>query len=188
VTSERSAIHRSDAAGPPRRATEKQKDAMIRTIFARIAPLRPPLRSIAAASLAILAVAGCLEDPTGTVKGRVTFNGKPLPSGTVTFVFHGGRGVESARILPDGTYSLPEVPLGESRVTVQTPDPRRLPEGLRKALDGPAAENATVVARRDAAVIVPSVEIPKRYNDPETSGLTFTVMQGGNLHDLELTP
>jgi hypothetical protein len=161
---------------------------MIRTTFAGMAPCRPTLRLIAAASLAVLAVAGCGKDPTGSIKGTVTFQDKPLPSGTITFLFHGGRGVESARILPDGTYSLPAVPLGESLVTVQTPDPRRLPQALRKALDGPGTENATAVAKRDAAVIVPSVPIPKRYNDPGTSGLTYTVGQGENLHDFELTP
>jgi hypothetical protein len=49
-----------------------------------------------------------------------TFNGKPLPSGTVLFHTADGR-VEHALIFEDGSYTVSDAPLGELRITVRSP-------------------------------------------------------------------
>jgi len=65
-----------------------------------------------------LALSGCGKS-TGSVSGKVTYKGEPLPSGTVTFVTDAG--VVSSPIAVDGTYSIPKAPLGTVAITVTTP-------------------------------------------------------------------
>jgi len=69
--------------------------------------------SFLALMVSVIATAGCKEPPVPTfpVSGKVTFQKKALPSGTVTFVpdaGKGNKGKESAlgMIGPDGSYTL----------------------------------------------------------------------------------
>src|SRR5207245_2717948 len=99
--------------------------------------------------LAALLVAGCAKaPPTGDVSGRVTYNDRLLPSGTVAFYGEKGK-VESSLISGKGAYRVPKAPCGETRITVQTP---------------PAAKG------QFAKMSIPTIEIPKRYSEPEHSG------------------
>jgi hypothetical protein len=94
----------------------------------------------------------------GRVTGRVTYKGKPLPGGTITFVSSGGL-VAGALIGSDGTYQADRVPVGEARIAVSV---RTL-----KDLPGLAA-------------------IPDRYADAERSGLTYTVTRGKQEFNIDL--
>jgi hemoglobin len=58
------------------------------------------------------------EEGGGSVKGRVTFNGKPLAQGAVTLSDKGGK-AHSAAIEADGSYGLENVPPGEYKVAVR---------------------------------------------------------------------
>jgi len=109
--------------------------------------------------LALLA-AGCSSN--GSVSGKVTFNGAPMPGGTVTFVPEGGgAGGGSASINPeDGSYSIDKLPKGPMKVTVKAytppavgpmggkmgkdkgfgPPPGTLPEGVDPGMFNPAAK------------------------------------------------
>src|SRR5262245_52535561 len=51
--------------------------------------------------LAALLAAGCAKEPTGDVSGRVVYNDRLLPSGSVAFYDEKGR-VESSLISSDG--------------------------------------------------------------------------------------
>lgn len=101
------------------------------------------------------------------VKGKVTLGKRPLRSGIVIFTdAHGWK--EQTRTMPDGSYRMPIVPIGEVKVGVQSITP---PANRPRRLSG-------------------SVKVPPRYNDPETSGLTFTVTAGGGEQEINiaLTP
>src|SRR5262245_6140514 len=68
--------------------------------------------------LSILLVAGCTRsaERQAEVSGKVTYNGKPLPGGRVTFV--GSKGYTGSGIIsPQGEYSL-HSPLGEVQIGV----------------------------------------------------------------------
>jgi hypothetical protein len=56
------------------------------------------------------------QEGTCTVRGRITFNGKPVEQGTLTFHSEEGDAVTAA--IKDGEYTAQGVPVGSHRVTV----------------------------------------------------------------------
>jgi hypothetical protein len=157
----------------------------------------------------LLAALGC-SPGKATVSGKVTYNGKAVPGGTVMFRPADSRqNAVSVELDAEGNYSaiLPE---GEVTVLVDNRElepqpswgPVALPPGLpadlgrklggkAKAPDGPAPEvdpSKTADApptRRSGRY----VKIPDKYYTLETSGLKFTVKGGGadQMQNFDLT-
>jgi hypothetical protein len=75
------------------------------------------------ATAAVLFLAGC--NNKGTVTGKVTLNGQPLPGGLV-YVSSEAPETEAFAAAPnggirkDGTYTVRNVPIGKARITVVT--------------------------------------------------------------------
>ena len=112
------------------------------------------------------------EGPTGTVRGTVSYKGKPVTEGLVQFF--SGNGIGQGTISSDGTYILGwpgglAVPVGEYRVSINPP---RLPDND----DDPGA----------AAPVNKDKRFPKKYRVVVTSGLTCKVTEGGNTHDFDM--
>ncbi len=137
--------------------------------------------------LLALAAAGC--DPArGTVSGRVTYQGRPLPTGTVQF-FCGDGQILSGLIREDGTYSVADVPAGPVRVTVVSHPPVptgfQLPQHLPPSNGAPAfSTNGPTTAKAPANR---AVAIPERYGAPEHSGLSLEVTRGDQVYDIPLS-
>jgi len=77
--------------------------------------------SLFALGLAVLfALTGCNSDRRAPVSGKITVSGKgPLPGGNIRFVSVADPNrVGGALIKPDGTYEVPDAPLGECKVVV----------------------------------------------------------------------
>jgi hypothetical protein len=127
--------------------------------------------------LVLLAGTGC-GPRVGHVSGKVLYNDKPLPSGTVLFVGQDGSRRGFSPIAADGTYRFENVPVGAVRIAVVS-EPR-VPPGLMRA-SGPGPQ-PSAPTRNDY------VPIPARYEDPEHSGLTFTVEGGRQTRDILLEP
>jgi hypothetical protein len=120
---------------------------------------------------------GCAtDDPhpaTVPVEGKVTYQGQPVPKGTITFQPDGGRpGV--GEIQPDGTYRLSTfgdkdgaVP-GTHKVMIlaNTGDPTKMPSS--------------------PGYVAPKDLIPKKYSDLTTSGLEVTVSKDKKAYDIDL--
>jgi hypothetical protein len=144
---------------------------------------RPTLSSLrrralaAALALAALPLAGC--GGTGSVSGKVTYNGAPLPYGSVQFLTPGGAFV--ADIGPDGSYSLSGVPAGPARVSVTCQDPRYAEHMRQLAAHGRDPRSPAPRGRFDDFN-----KIPSRFNDPTTSGLAFEVQSGSQAWDINL--
>jgi Carboxypeptidase regulatory-like domain/Bacterial-like globin len=100
------------------------------------------------------------KKPAGeeSVEGKVTYKGKPLPSGTITLVGEKGTAVTGA-IAEDGSYKLAGLQPGTYKVAVATPK----------------------VGEKE-----PPVKIPEKYSDPEKSGLTYEVKKGKQTFDISL--
>ena len=136
-------------------------------------------------------VVGCGPPPHAKVSGQVTFAGKPLPGGLVTFrPANPAENSVACELDRNGHFEV-MLPVGEVTVSL---DNREFAPQIRKPLELP--DNAPPELRR-AVSTPPSaapnphadryVAIPERYHAVETSGLAFTVVKGDQVHDLALT-
>jgi hypothetical protein len=118
---------------------------------------------------ALVAVTGC--GGPGTVSGKVTLNGTPLPGGLVTIIDSEGQS-RLGRITKEGTYSMSNVAPGMAQVSVFTSE---FGGGVRVKGDPP----------RDP--YGPYVKIPGKYADIKTSGLTIDIKGGKQEYDIPMT-
>lgn len=141
-----------------------------------------------ALGICLLGWAGCSESslpgPTGTVIGKVTYKGSPLPAGsTVTFVNQENGMAAVGQVAGDGSYTLLmrgerkvltgpyRIAIGPAQVSV---DPSSNPEAYKAIMEGTAKMPETTTS------------FPEKYKTAETSGLTFSVQPGSNIFDIEL--
>lgn len=117
--------------------------------------------------LLCLAIAGCGSRrlPVAPVEGSVLYRGKPLTSGSVTFLSAEGP-VAVGEIQQDGTFRLSTygdgdgAPIGTHQVAVSS---------LRE----PTAQERAKAAGSEPLENLPA--IPQKYFNPATSGLTAEV-------------
>jgi hypothetical protein len=159
-------------------------------------------------TIALLAVlvglAGCAR-PIGTVTGKVTYQGKRLKGGYVTFVSTEGQPSQPAEIGQDGMYTIPTITGGDYKVCVET-DSRR-PQALPVAdkgtkLMGPTTGKTagfdvppgyTPSSPADAALVEANrinalryMVIPPHYKDSDKTDLSYTVVKGEQTYNIEL--
>src|SRR5262249_57929125 len=112
-----------------------------------IAPMSPPRPWPAlgrAVVLVTLLAAGC-GSATTTVTGTVTYQGQPVPGGSVV-LYCEDKQIVRGLIGVDGRYTIPNVPHGRAVVTV--PAHQRLPEGLYLKPNLPPPVNGPVPPAR----------------------------------------
>ena len=128
--------------------------------------LRPRrLFAVSIAFLFFLILAYYASRPTrGRVTGKVTLNGEPVQSGTVSFIFSDGTSW-SAAVAANGTYQLQDVPVGPAKVLFRGhPRSPFAPKGPRVQPSG----------------------APIPTGDSERPVLWFTVRSGEQSRDIEL--
>ncbi len=144
----------------------------------------------------LCALAGC-GGKASDVTGVVTYKGKPLAMGNVSFV--GPDGIpRTGMIGPDGRYAVSGVALGVAKVTVSSPNPaaaaggrggagRKGGEGRGgKGREGAPKEAAPESPPPDAELAKLWVAIPEAYSDPMKSSLSTAVQSGINTYDIPL--
>jgi hypothetical protein len=146
---------------------------------------RPAMRRAAVwLAAAMMALTGCLSGcgPSGKkvwpVSGKVTYQGKPVAAGTIRFQ---KLDVDmTAGLRPDGGY---EVIMAEGR---------GLPEGdYQVAVIPLSAIPGSPIPMGPIKAPLPKPvcrDIPQKYRDPSTSGLTLTVKPGNNPFDVDMRP
>lgn len=117
---------------------------------------------------ALMVCIGCSRElPTGSVAGKVTFQGKPLAVGTVLLV-NPATGIGANAVLdPSGGFRIEGVRTGEYQVAIQRP---------------PAPPPDEMAAGKEWT---PS-PVPDKYQVPDTSGLTVTINEGENTADFDI--
>ena len=145
---------------------------------ARLSPLlvmiKRPFQVLAL--LAVLANSGCGRSDRPTthpVHGTVTLDGEPVKFGAVRFISEGGRPA-MGKIQSDGSY----------RLGTFEDDDGALPGSYRVSVM--VREKGTEETAIQPAFPGPSL-IPEGYEDPNTSGLAFEVVEGDNTFDVPLT-
>jgi len=124
-----------------------------------------------------LVLFGC-GSKTGTISGKVTYQGKPLGGGSVNFLSEGPNPtMKTGGIQKDGSYSVSGVPVGPAKITVQGIHARKLliPAQLQKEQ-----------GKTEVTTDQPEVYVPPQYSNTETSGLRYEVRPGSQTHDIEL--
>lgn len=134
-------------------------------------------------ALACALVAGC-GGQTATVSGKVTHLGKPVSGGSV-IVYCSDKQIARGVIAPDGTYAIPNVPLGTAAVTVQALP--RVPVGLQGKQVLPPAVNGPIPPTVEASDPT-KTNIPQRYAVPEESGLSVVIDRAAVTYDIDLKP
>ena len=75
--------------------------------------------------LLLVVLAGlCGCGHTAKITGKVTYQGRPVRYGAVTFL-SADKTVRSCAIEPDGSYAIEGVPTGEVKIGVTSPNPSR---------------------------------------------------------------
>ena len=139
--------------------------------------------------LLLLLAAGCSSK--GTVTGKITYQGKPLPAGWVTFMPEQGGGAFTSDI-HDGEYKVTKVPPGPAKIAVDTPSESGPPSQFIMKMQLPAevqpkgAPGQSPEEFGKLSNAPKPVPIPKKYRDPSTSGLSYTVTSGSQVHDIDL--
>jgi hypothetical protein len=127
--------------------------------------------------------------PEGTVSGKVTYQGKPLPGGQVTFLTSKGL-MFSGPIDPEGNYKVKAV-AGEARIAVdnlmlKSKQPSAAELRSQMGIKPPPGAKVEEVKSSTPAITGTYVPLPEKYRSAEKSGLSYTVKSGSQSHDIEL--
>jgi hypothetical protein len=152
----------------------------------------------AVVGVGIWAVAGCGDDGLPKrypVYGTVTYQGKPLESGTITFTpgdLHNGR--SAGGTIKEGNYSLASLTADDGAMAgnykVSVIAQREITDGLdaRQKLMYEKARSTggvSIPAQVKKKIKVEDL-VPKKYCDPQTSGLQAEVREKSNEVNFEL--
>lgn len=151
---------------------------------------RHPILAAALTALLIGCQSGNSNTPS-SIHGKVTYKGAPVTAGTITFFAKEG-GMYPRPLNADGTYDVSSLPAGEMAVTVETesantnakmPTYGRPGKDSKSPMIGPVPEGAPTPGTGGGAY----VKIPSKYATKELSGLTVTLVRGGQEKDFDLT-
>lgn len=169
---------------------------------------RSPRGPVAVALFAAVLVAGCGR-PVGSVTGTVTYQGKTLKGGGVTFVSTEGGRSFAATITAEGTYTVPDIVGGDYKVCVDTSSLKGATT-TTTSIPGAAAHAQPVVpkgaktapppgvampegygasdpnAMKSNAAAKRYVAIPPKYADVNATDLTYTFKGGAETFNIEL--
>lgn len=130
--------------------------------------------------LCCLVMASCsdvekLELSNATLEGTITYQGKAVPYALVIVAQKGARGV-TAKADDGGRYKAEHVPLGQAQIGVNTDAGRGMMAGQRMAKQNEGGGGATAQF----------VDVPKKFFEPTTSGITTTIVDGPNTYNIEM--
>jgi hypothetical protein len=129
-----------------------------------------------------LGAVGC-GGAKGDLSGTVSYQGKPLAIGSVLLIGTDTK-LRTAWIEADGSYQFADVPVGEAKLAVYSPDPaKKAKQGKRRksrAKDEPATPELPAGDRTKWFAI------PAEYSDIDHSGLRVTIHPGPNTYPIEM--
>jgi hypothetical protein len=136
--------------------------------------------------LAAMLAASCqqyetrLPETGATLEGEITYGGQKLPLALITVFGKQGQAVGQAE---EGRYKVENVPLGEVKIGVNTEAMRSqiISQQMASSYKGPGAKGGGPKSPAPRFV-----EVPARYWDPETSGITTTIKRGANAFNVTM--
>jgi len=113
------------------------------------------------------------------VTGKVTLDGKPLTTGTISFIAGDGKESYTSQIDGSGSYTLAASPTspgalpGDYKVIVIAVEAPKMADPMKDVAAGPDMG-------------APKSLVPEKYKTAETSGLTGTVPKSGGTINFDL--
>jgi hypothetical protein len=145
--------------------------------------------------LGLSAFAGCSGGepfPTGEVSGTVTYQGKPISLGKITFISTGEEGYFGSDIINDGSYTV-KAPLGQCKIEIQmqsgenkyavSPQQFKMMRGKMKQM---REKGMNVPDEPPKVTKRPTINFPQKYKNADSSGLWFDVKTGTQTKDWDL--
>jgi hypothetical protein len=135
----------------------------------------------------LVALSGC-GPGIGNLSGKVTYQTKTVASGSVILIASDG----VPRYCPlqqDGTFHFGNIPAGEVKLGVTSPNPVPDPEKL--AMSAPGAKRGGR-EQQDPITATPTSDpklwfpIPTTVGDPTQSNIKRTLKRGDNVYNIEL--
>lgn len=123
-----------------------------------------------------------LPETGATLEGTITYGSEKVPAALIIVANASGSATghvdEST-----GRYKVENCPLGEVKLAVNTAPVRGQMQGklMSGYYKGPEAQKKGIVAPPKI------VDVPSKYANPDTSGLSTTVAAGSNTHDIKLS-
>jgi hypothetical protein len=136
-----------------------------------------------------LSAVGC-GSGTGDLSGKVSYQGKPLALGSVLLIGADAK-PRSAWIETDGSYRFADVPVGEAKLAVYSPDPAKQAK-LGKKDKKRRSSSKRPLPPKPAAPELPTVDgtkwfaIPAEYGDVDHSGLRVTIHRGSITYPIDM--
>lgn len=120
-----------------------------------------------------------LPESGATLAGTVTLNGENVPFAMISIVSETSSATGNVE---DGQYKVENVPLGTVIIAVNTPAARGqfISQQMAQSYKGPGGKGSTKPAAR-------FLDVPSKYWEAETSGLTTSTKRGQNNFDIPLT-
>lgn len=109
-----------------------------------------------------------------TLEGSITYQGQPVPYALV--IVTGERQSVTGQAASDGTYTVQRAPLGLVSIGVNTDAGKGMMMGAARA--GQHGGGAKPAAK--------FIDLPKKYHNPTSSGITTTVLDGPNQYDIAI--
>ncbi len=129
-------------------------------------------------------LSGCSDSGLTPVRGKVTFDGKPLPTGSIRFFPAEGGRPAVGQIATDGTYELSTTEPGDGAKPGQY---KVAVESIESTQTGPAPTSLEQemelggTGRTSVTYL-----LPPEYSSHKSSGLTATVDAGDNTINFDL--
>jgi hypothetical protein len=117
------------------------------------------------------------EETGATLEGTIKYGKEDVSFALVIVVGEGASA--TGKVGEDGRYKVQNAPLGEVKVAVNTDAGKGdfMTYSMSKSYQGPESKGAKKVN-------LSYLEVPKKYHDPETSGLTTKIEKGSNTFDI----
>ncbi len=147
------------------------------------------MRRIVTVALVALLLAGCgPKRKGGVVKGKITYNGKPV-NGALLLLYPVAGGETSSLSVPctqEGEFTISDITPGQYKVVVQGSRGAQQvsPAMLKNLPPDKAAEAKEKLAAMNTPATIP---FPTKYTDPKTTDLTVTVTDKDQEQDLQLS-
>jgi hypothetical protein len=119
-----------------------------------------------------------IKETGATLTGKVTYGNEPVPMALVIVAQTGG-GSATAFADDDGNFKVENVPVGDVLIAVNT-------DATKGQMTGRAMAGTDPKAKGKKTVTPKLVEVPKKYHNPDTSGLTTKTQQGANQYDITI--